>query len=181
MASRTNAVAPTLTLMFSVCIAIAATACEVTNPVAPGSPSVHPSATYGSDQSTDAADCPPDVAPADCQPLSQTERQTLWWDVQQGIKWWDENCAAIGTKIQDQITTGDMRKFPSASAWYGYWREQANSGSQVSIRSDRLGWYDTRLNTMLHEGVHVRWYNNYFAHTYALGGTFWAENNCVNW
>jgi hypothetical protein len=172
------------------CLTIAvAVGCSVPNPVAPTDrpfPSA-PSLTSTDDVDDGTTDCPPDAT--SCDTVTTAERQSLWWDVQQGVKWWDPDCAAIGYHMQDKVLHGDIRKFPTIAArpWVtGSWQPVPNvaGADQISFRSDlwSSAWTSERLLTAIHEGVHSYHRGGSFDHTYAVGfGTYWAEDNCFNY
>jgi hypothetical protein len=173
--------------VLAACLTVAVTVgCGVTNPVAPTDRSF-PSAPNltSSDDIGDGGNCPPDATA--CDTVTTAERQDLYWDLQNAVKWWDQDCARIGQHMQDTVLNADIRKFPPIAARPGVtgnWEAVGPAGrEQISYRSDlwQSGWFSERVLTSIHEGTHSYWGTG-LNHTYALGwGTYWAEDNCFNY
>jgi len=126
--------------------------------------------------------CPPDVNPADCVPMTAAERQLLIDDLQLHVRWDEPDCAQIGYIMEDFAWNGDMRTFPQYSTFWGWW-QHANyqfpgQPEQISFEQSQLqGWSSQRIITTIHEGVHSFYQQGNEAHAY----TDWYENYCINW
>lgn len=104
-------------------------------------------------------ECPPEST--NCTPLSQDERNTLWWDIQLSIHWWDPACADVGLQMQDYTQTGDIRKYDLAivngRTTVGAWQKFPDGSTQISFHQllfdpSRAG---QRTTTAMHEGHHA--------------------------
>jgi hypothetical protein len=50
------------------------------------------------------------------------QRQNLWFDIQNGIKWYTQECASIGYAAQDFANSGDLRTWNDPSSpWTAFW------------------------------------------------------------
>jgi hypothetical protein len=75
MASRIRTSARLLLLGGALVLA----ACDASRPVAPAPISVPTGPNRDDDVGDGSSDCPPGVPASDCVPLSQAERQVIWW------------------------------------------------------------------------------------------------------
>lgn len=125
----------------------------------------------------DDMDCPPQVYTWQCEPLNQQERDDLYWDLMQGIRWEEPGCSAVGFHIIDFIQYGDVRKFQDFDnvVTTGYWQKFSDGSERISFNSRIMGWRSERTATALHEG----W------HSHSRGGdesgAYSFENQCINW
>lgn len=146
--------APTiLRVLASGLLAVAVAGCATQDSLGPP-PLASPSFNVGSG----AADCPEEVPAEDCVELTQSERQGLWWDIEHGVQWWNEDCVQLGEYMQDFALTGDMRKWPDSlfPDWLGLWQVMEDQHHQISI-NDVLygqGWESERILTLIHEAYH---------------------------
>lgn len=129
-------------------------------------------------------ECPPDVSPADCQPMTDAERGMIADDLNLYVKWEFADCRRVGQKMMDFVLTGDMRKFPEYSTWWGWWQSSnyptSGSPQQISFeRSQLQGWaqQSRRVRTAIHEGVHLDLQSGDPAELTAME----FEEYCINW
>lgn len=186
MASRTSNVACTVVL--AGLLALGISACDAPSALAPRHTSGPLAPNFDEDAGDGSTDCPPGVPAWDCVPLTQAERTEIWWDVQQGVKWYIGICASIGSHLQDFVATGDVRKYnrPTFGGPVGFYQEIAPSTGVRQISYDLIyhqGWNSERTRTFLHEGTHsFRNMGSQIDSWDPLGpGAFWVENNCFNW
>lgn len=158
------------------------TACgrELLGPELPAPQTPH----FYEDTWEEEAACPDNVPPEACEPMSSAERQTLYWDILQGVKWDIEECATVGNRALDHAQYGEMRKYPMLSSYFdGYWqpasRNPWGTGDIIAIRADRMLIHGDRMQMMVHESSHSRW--NRGEHGFALYDPYWAQYNCINW
>lgn len=129
-------------------------------------------------------ECPQDVPPEDCRDVTPAERAQLLNDVDEGIKWWDPNCAAVGYAMRDYVMWGKVTRHVGGNTW-GVTRISQNPYVRVKAISFRdtlftVGMYLTlRRQTVVHEGFH------YFnLHSTPMGGDESSALNfeyyCVN-
>jgi hypothetical protein len=169
---------------------LAVAGCTVPDPVSPRAPAVPSDIARYVDDETDEAgsenSCPPQIPESQCEPMTQAEKDMLWWDIKISIKWEIPMCADIGRLMQDFAKTGDVRKWQATTTTIavGYWTPPTGFPSykpqRVAIRSDLLGWWRGRLDTFMHEGSHVWYQSGQGAHNWQVGGAYWVEDNCIN-
>jgi hypothetical protein len=124
--------------------------------------------------------CPVEVPPEDCRAMSQAQREDMWWDLELGVQWWDQDCATAGRQMQDFVLNGDMRVYTDFDnmVTVGWWGRFTDTGHEVIGINSGLwgqGWQGQRLNTGIHEGVH-KWRRG--------GGETEAghfADYCINW
>ena len=127
---------------------------------------------------TGEAECPDYVPEEECLPMDPGQRQSLWFDIQNGIKWYTQECADIGYAAMDFVNTGDMRTWNDPSSpWTAFWsKANAQRGQRVAIRRDRMSWQSLRLRDMMHEGTHSFYQDGQSVEDAAS----WVEYNCLN-
>ena len=189
MTARSRTIA--WSLVVAVCAALTVAGCDAANPVAPA-PAAFPSAPNTDDEDIGDGDaCPSIVPPEDCVPLTQAERQQLWWDIQNGIKWWNGPCGNLGAHLQDFVTYRDIRKYAiNRNFWpswaVGFWDPQDRYTGAPQISFDwayHQGWPSEAVKTLMHEATHSYRGMGSLAHSYdPVGpGTYWVEDQCINW
>lgn len=129
---------------------------------------------------TGGEECPPNVPLSECQPITQAERDQIYWDILFGVHWNNEECNRVGQRALDMAQYGDIRKYPMMSSYYlGYWRRQSELGTErIAFRADRLLTYGDRMSTMTHESSHSRW--NRGDHGFTLYDPYWVQDNCFD-
>lgn len=148
-------VSPHWTVIVALIVAVACDGLEPAGPNGAGAIT-----RPGFEVGTGETNCPEEVPEADCIPLTWQERQTLWWDLDVGIKWYEPACFDVGEQLQDFVLTGDVRKWPEGKAGttIGFWElVGVNPVDQISFDEKlfRQGWMSERTLTAIHEGFHL--------------------------
>ena len=191
MASRMKRVGQAV--VFAGWIVLAVAACDGRSPLAPARESFPTAASLDDDVGDGSQACPPGISLVDCEFLTQQERQELWWDIQNGVKWFNSTCAAIGARAQDFVLYGDIRKYDGTQIRIsnpnfavGYWQLHFYMTGLPQISYDRVytqGWTSERTRIIMHEATHDYRQMGDLADSWdPLGpGTYWIENNCYNY
>ena len=168
-------------VLFCAALAVAGSACN-SDPLGPGArlPEAPQREDYTNEESGE--DCPPNVPPELCKPLTQAERDQMYWEVLMNVRWDVEQCTRVGERALDWVLYGDMRKYPYMSSYFtGNWTKYTNGVERIGIREDQLVTYADRMENIMHEVTHSFWGVGDASHGYALYSPQWSEQNCINW
>lgn len=111
-------------------------------------------------------DCPAEVPPEDCRPITTQERSDLYWAIHDHVRWGVPACAEVGNLMKDYtFSLQDLRVWPNAAypADWGRWRGVPGTGPTIRISINDLmfgqGWSAERAKTAMHEGYHAFHYS----------------------